>query len=131
MFATASSGLSGVAPLQLVGLVTYLALILVGLSLMFGLIRVRKAFGFVWFLLLVLVFWPYLGSLIEGLPWWVLGVLGALFGIAILQRFVSIFLGRSAANSMAGALAAGLVRLVLALFVLPMRVVRRLFRELV
>ncbi len=63
-----------------------------------------------------------------GLPWWVLVIVSGLLVLSALQVFVALFLGKAAAATFAGSLAASLFRAVFWILLAPFRGLRRLFR---
>ncbi len=96
----------------------------IGLLVMVGVIRLRTAILVIFALLLLP---PLIGPLVEALfaglsPW--VGLLAlALFGLVILRSIVALFIGRAAADTMVGTLAADMVRLAFRLAFLPFRLV--------
>lgn len=96
----------------------------VGLALMLGLVSGRAALGIV---LGLVVLPPLLAPLVEavmgGLPPWVSLVILAFFGLAIIRGLAALLIGSRAADTMVGSLAADLVRFVVAILLLPLRVV--------
>ncbi|HEB87585.1 MAG TPA: hypothetical protein ENI68_11310 [Gammaproteobacteria bacterium] len=63
-----------------------------------------------------------------GLPWWVLVIVGGLLVLSALQVFVALFLGKAAAATFAGSLAASLFKMIFWVLLAPFRGLRRLFR---
>lgn len=64
---------------------------------------------------------------IAGLPLWLMISIGALVAIRLTGSFISVFIGRRAADAMMGNLAADLVRVVVLIMVAPIRLLRRFF----
>lgn len=64
---------------------------------------------------------------IGGLPLWIVISIGALFAVRVTGIFISLFIGRRAAEAMMGNLAADLVRVLVLIIVAPIRVLRRFF----
>jgi len=100
-----------------------LALVVAVFGVMLGLLSGRAFFG----LLALIMFLPIVAAAIEAilgeLPPWVSLLVLAFVGVALLQGLVALFLGSQAAATMAGNLAADLVRLALRLMFFPLRVV--------
>jgi len=90
----------------------FLAIIL----LMLGSIVARR-------LLLWMFLWTFLASF---LPPWGQAVFAVVAGLMVVQGFGALLLGKEAADSMVGSLAADLVRFVFKVLILPLRIVRRL-----
>ena len=93
-----------------------LALTLLGFSLIIGARRLAGGFAiaaFVAMLFAAHVLGPAIHSILGGLSWWIavplIVVVVGLLGIGALQLFVRIFLGKSAASTMAGFLARDLM----------------------
>lgn len=66
-------------------------------------------------------------AFLQALPLWLVVLIGALLGLVLLRAFVSIFIGRSAADTMAGTLAAGLFKSFFLAVVMPFKLLRKLF----
>ena len=77
-------------------------------------------------LLLWMLLWTFLASF---LPPWGQAVFAVVAGLMVLQGFGAFLLGKQAANTMVGSLAADLVRFVFKVFILPLRIVQRLLGE--
>jgi hypothetical protein len=107
-----------------------LGILLAGFTLMLGVLRIKAALGFIVVLVLVFLLAPSFAPSVKELPIWVLLPVLALVAIARLQGIVGLFLGRAAANEMAGSLAADLVRLAVMVLLCPLWIVRWLFRLL-
>jgi hypothetical protein len=90
----------------------FLAIVL----LMFGSLVARR-------LLLWMLLWTFLASF---LPPWGQAVFAVVAGLMVLQGFGALLLGKHAADTMVGNLAADLVRFVFKMIILPLRIVRRL-----
>lgn len=107
-----------------------LLVMLVGFEVMFRLVSLRAALVLVLLAGALPVFGPPLLHATLELPVWVLMAGGAWVGIALLRLLARPLLGQEAADSMAGDLAAGLVRLKLQIVLLPVRAVRALARRI-
>jgi len=90
----------------------FLAIVL----LMFGSIVARR-------LLLWMLLWTFLASF---LPPWGQAVFAVVAGLMVLEGFGALLLGKHAADTMVGNLAADLVRFVFKMLILPLRIIRRL-----
>jgi len=89
-----------------------------------GFLAPRTLLGFVGIFVLFSMLSPFIEEFIGGLSlWWQLIILG-FFCLAILRGVFGLLLGQRAADTMVGNLAADLVRLVVAMLILPVRVVR-------
>lgn len=96
-----------------------LVLIIAGICLVLGLKRLATS---LFILVLAMTFLPTLiAPVLDALPWQLLLLVGVLLCLSILGEFTAIFIGRGAANTMVGSLAAGFVR---ALFFIPRLIVR-------
>lgn len=100
----------------------------VGLALMLGLLSGRTALGLLGLLLFLPLLAPFLEALLGELPPWVSLVILAFFALALIRGLAALLLGSRAADTMVGNLAADLVRFVVAILILPLRIVRWAFR---
>ncbi|HLC21856.1 MAG TPA: hypothetical protein VJM10_07095 [Candidatus Methylomirabilis sp.] len=109
-----------------------LPLIIVGIALamILGLIRGRLAFSLLGLLVLLPLLAPIMEALLGQMPAWVSFVILAFFGLAVIRGLAALIIGQRAADTMVGNLAADLVRLVVAIMILPLRMVRSAFRFL-
>ena len=85
----------------------------------------RRAGNTIFLLLIFMIAFPFLWEL---LPPWVTLLFMALVALAFLQVVVSLIIGKAAADTMAGNLAADLVRFVVRILILPLYIVRRILR---
>jgi hypothetical protein len=88
-----------------------LVIVLIGLALMCGMINARRAFGLIGGIILFLILSPFIGSLVDALPGWLLLGLVLVLGLSMLRAVSNFLIGRGATNEMVGSLAADLVRL--------------------
>lgn len=90
----------------------FFVLIIVGaaLALIVGLINRRAAVAVVGIVILVALLRPFIPSLIQLAPWWLVCAIVVVLGLRILGGMARLFLGREAANEMTGTLAADVVR---------------------
>lgn len=100
-----------------------LLIIGVGLAMILGILRGRAALG----LLALFFLAPVIGAVVEALlvqlPPWLVWLLLAGLGLALLRGLAALVLGPRAADTMVGALAADLVRLAVRMLGLPLRLV--------
>jgi hypothetical protein len=113
---------------RLIESITPLLIMLAGMSLALGLFRLRSVVYFIVLVLLAYVFWPLFYEYLDQVPQWAYLVFGTLIGIAVLQRLVAVFLGRRAADAMAGHLAASFVVFILTVLTFPLRIARRIIQ---
>jgi xanthine/uracil permease len=85
----------------------------------------RRAGHFLFLLLIFAITFPLLWEL---LPPWVTAIFVAFLALVFLQVVVSFILGKAAADTMVGNLAADLVRWLVMILILPVQIVRRVFR---
>ncbi|MEM2001034.1 MAG: hypothetical protein QXT77_00110 [Candidatus Methanomethylicaceae archaeon] len=104
-----------------------LLIIGIGLALMIGLMRLRAALSLIGLFLFFSLLSPFVEALLVELPAWILLLILAWVGLAILRGLATLFLGRGAADEMVGTLAAHLVIVIL---LLPVRILRWVFRLL-
>lgn len=105
-----------------------LAVMGAGLALILGLVARRMALGIVGMLLLLSLLTPFVEAVVGDLPPWFSLVIMAFFALAIIRGLAGIVLGQRPADTMVGILAADIVRLVVAILILPLRAVRWAFR---
>lgn len=120
-------------------LVGTLLIIVSGLAFMFSFNRSKRTAGTLFFFGVIAValgaILPSLSpakyasvwSFFEAIPLWVKVIVGGLIIISVLQGFVSMFLGRPAADSFAGNLTASLFRGVIVVLLAPFRLLSRFF----
>jgi hypothetical protein len=103
----------------------YLPVVVVGLALavMMGILSFRRVIAILGIVVLLLLFAPFIEALLEQLPWWVQVLFLVGIGLSILQVLASFLIGREAAASMAGTLAADAVRFAFRMVFLPFRAV--------
>ena len=111
-----------------------LIIVLIGFALMCGFISGRRASGVIGGIVLLLILSPFIASLLDALPAWLLLGLLIAFGMSLLRAVSNFVIGRGATNEMVGTLAADVVRLCFrAIFftiALPFRVLGRVVRGL-
>ncbi len=99
-----------------------------GFAVMFGLLTFRVALGLI---VALAVLPPFVEGVLGDLPPWVSLVLLAVIGLAILRGVAALLIGQRAADTMAGNLGADIVRLVVRIIILPLRVIRWAFRDVI
>jgi len=105
-----------------------LIIVLVGFGVILQLLTLRSAFVLILIGGTLSVWGPSFLKIILALPLWAHVLGGGIIGIALLQSLVGLILGKDAAAGMAGELAAGLVKFILRLILLPIRATRALLR---
>jgi hypothetical protein len=100
-----------------------LVIILVAFGIMLGLVRLKTGIGIIVGFLLSILLAPMIGAVLDQLPWWLNLLVLAFTGIAFVQAFASIFIGSRASDTMAGSLAADMVRFVIRALFFPLRMV--------
>jgi xanthine/uracil permease len=85
----------------------------------------RRAGHFLFLLLIFAVAFPFLWEL---LPPWVAFISMAVIALVFLQIAATFILGKGAADTMIGNLAADLVRFLVLILILPIHIVQRIFR---
>jgi len=106
-----------------------LGIALIGLGLIVGLIRLRRAAALLGFIVLLLLTGPFLdlllGVLFDRAPWWLLLLLGVFIVFSLLGGVSRFLIGRRATAHMVGSLAADAVRfvfrMIFGLIALPFR----------
>jgi hypothetical protein len=88
-----------------------LFIVLISLALITGIMNARRAFGLIGGIILFLILSPFIGSLVDALPGWLLLGLVLVLGLSMLRAVSNFLIGRGATNEMVGSLAADLVRL--------------------
>lgn len=109
-------------------------------SAFFGTRELLILFLFGWLLVVLLYFlgsifgrrllgWMFLFTLLAPfLPDWGIAAFAVIIGLIALQGFASLIIGKDAANTMVGSLAADLVRFVVKSIIFPFKLFRNLFR---
>ncbi len=97
-----------------------------GLCLIFGLRKVAGSLFMAGILMAIVP--PFVGPIVNLLPWWVLLLVTGFFFLAIFRGIASLIIGHSAANHMIGILAADVVR---AMLLFPIAVIRLAVRLVV
>ena len=87
-----------------------LVIMLIGLALMCGIASARRAFRMIGSIILFLLLSPFIGTLVDALPGWLLLGLIFVLGMSLLRAVSNFVIGRGATNEMVGNLAADLVR---------------------
>jgi hypothetical protein len=101
----------------------YLSVVIavVAFGIMLGFIRPRRGFGIIVGFIASIILAPVIGAVLDQLPWW-LNLLVILFsGLALIQGFAALFIGDRASDTMAGSLAADIVRLSIRALFFPIR----------
>ncbi len=91
-------------------------------------VSARQTAGKLFWLGLISIVVRYLiPSMAREIPVWIILAVLALMGLAMLGSFVAVFIGKDAANTMVGGLAADVVRGVFKVMILPLKALKRLF----
>lgn len=98
----------------------------IGFALMVGALNGGTALRLLGMLFLVPILWPFASVMLKQLPPWVSWAVLIWIGLVLLRGLATLLIGARGADTMVGGLAADLVRFVLRLFVLPLRLFRRL-----
>jgi hypothetical protein len=98
----------------------------IGFAVMFRIITLRALPAILGGILLIAMLSPFIDSLMDTLPLWILLVLAIAFGLSLLRGFFSLFLGSRATDAMTGNLAASFLRGVFWLLFLPLTLLWRL-----
>jgi predicted branched-subunit amino acid permease len=100
-----------------------LVIVVVALGIITGLLRVRTGFGIIAGFVLSILLAPFVGMIFDQVPWWLNLLMAVLTGIALLQAFIALFIGDRASDTMAGSLAADMVRFMVRAWLFPLRLV--------
>lgn len=103
-----------------------LAIAGVGLAVILGLLRLRKAAALIGGICLLLISGPFFDSLFDSLPTWIFLLMLPILAIVIIRWLVRLVIGERAADHLVGSLAADLIR---GIIVFPFRVLGLLFRR--
>jgi hypothetical protein len=103
-----------------------LAIAGIGLAVILGFLRLRKAAGMIGGICLLLISGPFFDALFDSLPTWLFLLALAVLAIMVIRWLMRMVLGGRAADHMIGSLAADLVR---AIVLFPFRVLGLLFRR--
>lgn len=95
------------------------------LGVVFLILGSRMAGHALFLLLIFTISFPFLW---EWLPSWVMLLFMAFVALAFLRVVASFIIGKGAADTMVGNLAADLVRFLVQILILPIHIVRRIFR---
>jgi len=110
-----------------------LVIVAIGLALIVGLVRGRTAPGLLGMVVLVLLAGPFIDSLLDTLPGWVLLLLLLWVALGLFRWVLSVLLGARAADEAVGSLAADVIRtgfrLLFFLLCLPFRILWWVFRR--
>jgi len=103
-----------------------LVVVAIGFAIMLGFKKAaRGLLGLLLVLILSPLFMPLIDTVVDSLPWWLLVVVIAWFGVWMLRTLLSTVLGRDAANTAVGHLASEGILGALRLMVLPFRLLFR------
>jgi predicted membrane protein len=94
-----------------------------GFLVMLGLISGGRAAGLLLLFVLLMALAPFVESLMDTLPLWLLLLMLAVFGFSMLRAAASLTLGRGVADNFLG-------MLVFAVFMAPFRMLRRMIQIL-
>ena len=103
-----------------------LAIAGIGLALIVGLIKPRRAISILGGIVLSLLFAPIIGALIGALPFWIYLLLMVISFLSLLRVGIRALIGREATNHLVGALATDVVHLCLRMACFPFRVLGRI-----
>ena len=98
----------------------------VGLALIVGIIKPRKAGAIIGFLVLSLLLAPFFQALLDSLPWWVCLALTIVFVLSLLKAAFQLMIGGRATDHVVGALTADVIRMFLRGLLFPFRVLGRM-----
>jgi hypothetical protein len=101
----------------------------IGLALILGLINRKAAMGIMGTIILSLLLAPFLDSLFQLLPLWLLLLILFAVGISLFRGIASLFLGDRAASHMIGILAADCIKFFFRMLFFPFRFVYWIFRR--
>lgn len=93
----------------------------VAIALILGLLAGRTALSILGLLILIPILTPFVEALFGAMPAWISVVVLVIIGLSILRGIAALFIGRRAADTMVGTLAADVVRLVVICLFLPFR----------
>ena len=103
-----------------------LAIAGVGLAVILGILRLRKAAALIGGICLLLISGSFFDALFDALPSWLFLLMLPILAIVVIRWLVRLVIGERAADHLVGSLAADLVR---ALVLFPFRVLGFLFRK--
>lgn len=92
-----------------------------GLALILGIITKKAAFSFVWIIILLVFFTPFIDAVFESLPLWLVLMIVAAFIISIIKVVMHAIFGKAVTTEFMG-------HLLYDLFLLPFRLIGYLFR---
>ena len=98
----------------------------IGLAMILGLLRLRKAAALIGGICLMLLTAPLFDALFDALPSWLFVLMIPILIIVVIRWLVRLVIGQRAADHMIGSLAADLVR---ATIVFPIRLIGLIFRR--
>lgn len=105
-----------------------LVIVVAALLLILGVLKRGAALSIIGGVLAYLLFAPFVGVVLDMLPWWVSPLLLIAFVMSVLRAASSFFLGDRASDHMVGILAADLVRGFFRLLFLPFRLLSKFTR---
>lgn len=109
-------------------------IVVIGLGIMVGLVRLRAAAGVIGGIILLLLLSPFVETFVASLPWWLSLLILAGIGWVLIRGLLRLVLGAGAADEMIGSLAAAAVlggfRGLFFLLFLPFRLVGWFFRRI-
>src|SRR5688500_14977577 len=96
----------------------------IGLAVILGLLRLRKAASLIGSICLLLMASPFFDALFDSLPGWLFLVMLPIIAIVVLRWLMRLVIGERATDHVIGSLIADLCR---ALFLLPFRMLGLMF----
>ena len=116
-----TSSLLAFAPISAIPLI----IVIIGLLIIVGAVRRRRAGGWLGILLLGVIATPFVESAIVGLPLWILALIILSAFVWLARVALTFALGEHAAGHVIGTAFVGLVKLVFLLLLLPFRLLSR------
>lgn len=102
----------------------------VGLALILGLLTGRAVLGILGLLIIIPMLVPFIEALFGAMPPWISVLILVIIGLSLLRGLAGLFIGRRAADTMVGTLAADVVRFIVVCLFLPFRLVGMIFRTI-
>jgi len=93
----------------------------IGLALIIGLIKPRKAISILGIIVVSLIAAPFINALFAALPFWLYLILMVGFALSLLRAGIRLLIGPQATNHLVGELATDVVHLCLRALLFPFR----------
>lgn len=103
-----------------------LVIIGLGLAVVIGLIKPRRAVSIVGFFLLSILLAPFFSALFDALPWWVCLLVTVFFVLSICRAVIRLMIGGRASDHVVGALTADVIRMCFRALFFPFRLLGRM-----